>query len=64
MRLTGFFSSTDMSVPQFAVPTVAMTSCCFVVGNMFDPSKYVFPNPSSSFSLSFFLFPLLSPLIF
>lgn len=56
MHLTGFFSSTDMSIPQFAVPTVAMTSCCFVVGNMFDPSKCVFPLPPPPPFLSLFFF--------
>lgn len=57
MRLTGFSSSTDMSIPQFAVPTVAMTSCCFVVGNMFDPSKCVFPLPPPPFLSLFSFFP-------
>ena len=29
--------------PPFAVPTIpaCITSCCFVIGNMFDPSKLV-----------------------
>ena len=32
--------------PPFAVPTIpaCITSCCFVIGNMFDPSKLVLCN--------------------